>query len=200
MMSETATVTATVPPKPVSPVKESLKKFCEPWLKASWAQRRWWACLVLIYSSAFIAACYFFQTHYWLGVDTQRIKCIDATVFVVNIRKSMPQRDQIFAVTAMNAEPVIKNGTMMAMYIRGLPGDKVTITPDEKIYINDKLIATGMAHLHGVNPKDMRKFFGTRILGEDEYWVMGTLPMSFDSRYYGPVKSEQIKGRAYVLF
>ena len=88
----------------------------------------------------------------------------------------------------------------MAKYIRGVPGDKVTITPDEKIYINDKLVASGMAHLHGAKPKDMRKFFGTRVLGDDEYWVMGTRPMSFDSRYYGPVHRTQIEGRAYAVF
>lgn len=187
-------------PKAAFSVKEGLKKFCEPWIKASWQQRRWWGILVLIYSAAFIAAFYFFQTHYWLGIDSQRVKCIDATVFVISVKKSMPQRDQLFAIEARNTEPVIKNGKMMAKYIRGLPGDKVTITPDEKIYVNDKLIATGMAHLHGANPKDMRKFFGSRVLGDDEYWVMGTLPLSFDSRYYGPVKSDQIKGRAYVIF
>lgn len=181
-------------------LKAVFLKVCDPFLKASWAQRRWWGFLVLIYSSAFVLACWFFQTHYWLGIDSQKIRCIDATVFLVNVQKTMPQRDALYAVVAKNAEPVIQDGTVMAKYIRGMPGDKVTITSDEKIYVNDRLVASGMAHLHGMHPKAKAKFFGSRVLGDDEYWVMGTLPMSFDSRYYGPVTSEQIKGRAYVLF
>ena len=184
----------------VQSVKNLFLKICEPLLKASWEQRRTWAILVVVWSCAFMGAAYFFQTHYYIGVDSQQYRCIDARLFVVDLNKRNPERDQIFAFYAANAEPVIKDGELLAKYIRGMPGDKVTITPDEKIYVNDKLIAEGMAHLHGLNPKNARKFFGSRVLGEDEYWVMGTLPLSFDSRYYGPIKESQIRGRAYAIF
>lgn len=175
-------------------------KFCEPVMKASPYERSKWLVLVTVFSVACFGAEYWFYKNYRIGIDTQITKCIDATLFVVDLHKTKPERDKIFAFTAQGLEPIIKDGRRLAKYVRGMPGDKVTITPDEKIYINDKLIASGMAHLHGAKPKDMRKFFGSRVLKDDEYWVMGTLPMSFDSRYYGPIKGTQIEGRAYEIF
>ena len=184
----------------IEKTKAFAAKFCEPLIKATPYERSKWLVLTCVFASACVAGEYFFYTHYRVGIDTQKIRCLDEQLFIVDLKKTDPVKDKIFAITAEGIEPIIKDGTRMAKYIRGVPGDKVTITPDEKIYINDKLIASGMAHLHGAKPKDMRKFFGSRVLGDDEYWVMGTRPMSFDSRYYGPVHRTQIEGRAYAIF
>ena len=45
-----------------------------------------------------------------------------------------------------------------------------------------------------------KKFYGSRVLKDGEYWMMGTKYLSFDSRYWGPIKEDQIVARAYVIF
>ena len=35
---------------------------------------------------------------------------------------------------------------------------------------------------------------------ENEYWMMGTKPLSFDSRCWGPIHADQVVARAYPLF
>jgi conjugal transfer pilin signal peptidase TrbI len=37
-------------------------------------------------------------------------------------------------------------------------------------------------------------------LAQDDLWIMGATRDSFDSRYWGPLPSHQIIGRAYALF
>jgi len=178
-------------------IRSMCRELASPLLNSTPYERGKWFILVCVFSVVCFAASYLFYTNFRLGLDFQVYRCLDEWVY---IKDRKPQRDKIFAIEAYGAEPVIGNGTMMAKIIRGMPGDKVTITQDEKILINGKLIATGMDHLHGINPQKMDKFFGSRTLGPNEYWVMGTRQRSFDSRYYGPVRAYQIKGRAYALF
>lgn len=178
----------------------SFRNFCAPLLTADRRQMGKWFLGVMAGTAVIAAFSFFFESHYRIGLDFQRMKCINATVFLIDIKDTTPVRDKLFAVRSKGAEPVLKDGTRMAKFIRGVPGDRVTITEDQKIFVNDKLVAAGFYHLRRATPEAMKKFVGTRILGEDEYWLMGVLPMSFDSRYYGPVKRDQIEGRTYVLF
>ena len=88
----------------------------------------------------------------------------------------------------------------MAKYLAAGPGDTVEVTEDFRILVNDHLFARGLPHLTGLDPKALKAFIGRRVLMADQYWMLGTLPMSFDSRYWGPIHGDQIVGRAYVLF
>lgn len=79
----------------------------------------------------------------------------------------------------------------------GVPGDQVAIT-NQGITINGHKIE---------NSKIKYKIFEQMIhpgdiytLKSNEYWVMSSYNAdSFDSRYFGPVKRQQIKSRVYPL-
>lgn len=183
-----------------SRLRNFLHSLCEPYLKASAYERCQWAVLVCVFSAACVGAQYLFYRSWSIGIDNQIYRCIDARVYVVSKTDRIPVRDEIFAIVSKGAAPAIPDGELMAKYIRGLPGDKVTITEDAKIYVNGKLMGEGLYHLRDASEEERRKFIGSRVLKDDEYWVMGTLPRSFDSRYYGPVRGWQIKGRVYAAF
>lgn len=158
----------------IAMVRSFFCRLCEPYIKASTYERWQWATLVCVFSAAFIFAALWFQRSWIVGVDTQVYKCIDATVYIVSKRTKFPVKGEIFAIEAYNSEPVIKNGTLMAKYIRGVPGDKVTIDPDLSIYVNDKKVGKGFWHIRDADPRLVEKIIGTRVLKDDEYWVMGT--------------------------
>lgn len=111
-----------------------------------------------------------------------------------------PRRGRVFAYRAMQAEPIYANGTLMAKVLVAGPGDTVEVTPDFRVLVNEKTFARGLPHLKFADELTVKQFVGKRVLKADQYWMLGTLPMSFDSRYWGPIHADQIVGRAYVLF
>ena len=73
----------------------------------------------------------------------------------------------------------------------GLPGETVNYQ-DGKLYINGKYVKEEFSH-------EGTKDFDVITLGDDEYFVMGdNRKVSLDSRYIGPIKSKDIRGRTTI--
>lgn len=142
-----------------------------------------------------------FGQRYEIRYDPQVMSCIDAEILLIDTKDKSPRVGEVFAYRSKNAMPVYADGTHMAKYIAAGPGDRVEITEDLRILVNGKQWAQGLPHLSGMSIEEIRsKFCGVRTLGEDEYWMLGTSPRSFDSRYWGSISSAQLLGRAYTIF
>ena len=161
-------------------------------------RRFWVSSLTLL--GAVSAAGMGFQSRYRLGIDPQQTLSMDARVFVVDIKDRKIERGKSYVFSVRNASPVYEDGTEMVKRAVGLPGDVVRIDEYFSITVNGRPAGQGLWHLQNQDMRTVReRFTGTRVLGEDEYWMMGLSVKSFDSRYFGPVRSEQIRGRAYGL-
>ncbi len=87
----------------------------------------------------------------------------------------------------------------MVKILTGMPGIKSRSTisgrsPSMVMSSGEGLQLAGKLHL----PES--HFYGKATLKENNYWFMGKSLFSFDSRYWGTVKNDQIIGRAYPLF
>ena len=86
----------------------------------------------------------------------------------------------------------------------GLPGETVEIR-DKKVYINGRLMSEPFTqHVdpgvvqHRIQPRDN---LGPLVVPPESYFVMGdNRDQSLDSRFWGYVKREKIKGRAFLIY
>lgn len=74
-----------------------------------------------------------------------------------------------------------------------LPGETVSVDNDQvRVFTNQEQIILDEPYLGSTGNRNK-----TLTLGEDEYFVMGdNRAVSYDSRMWGPLKSEMVKGRA----
>jgi signal peptidase I len=91
----------------------------------------------------------------------------------------------------------------------GLPGETVEVK-DRKIYINGTVIDDSHAHYllpasssdyHEVTSYDVRERYGPVTVPANQYFVMGdNRDNSQDSRYWGFLPRENVKGKALVIY
>ncbi|NMT57244.1 S26 family signal peptidase [Vibrio parahaemolyticus] len=135
-----------------------------------------------------------------MGIDPQQEKCLPGyTFFLIDLNDQTLERGAVYAFQAKNMQPFYKDGTRMVKILTGMPGDKVEINDKWKITVNGDVVGEGL-QLAGKLHLPESHFYGKTTLKENNYWFMGKSPFSFDSRYWGTVKNDQIIGRAYPLF
>ena len=91
----------------------------------------------------------------------------------------------------------------------GLPGETLEVR-DKKVYINGTpldepyvhyLDAAGPSELREVTSTDVRDHFGPVTVPPDQYFMMGdNRDNSADSRYWGFLRRDYIKGKALVIY
>src|SRR5436190_2918681 len=92
----------------------------------------------------------------------------------------------------------------------GLPGETVELK-EKKVYINGKPLhepyahylqpVTGESELHEVTSFDVRERYGPVTVPANQYFVMGdNRDNSQDSRYWGFLPRENVKGRALLIY
>lgn len=88
--------------------------------------------------------------------------------------------------------PYVVRGSIIKKVVADA-GDHVCTTADNRLAINGKVIAPiADRDSHG---RPLPRWTGCRTLGAGEYFVFSDrIANSYDSRYYGPVKTEQIIG------
>ena len=82
--------------------------------------------------------------------------------------------------------------------VRGLPGDTVTVT-GRVVAVNGEAVGTAKTHAFDRRPLEP---IAATVIPPGHYYVQGTSPDSFDSRYRasGLVRSEQVLGTVVPLF
>ena len=84
-----------------------------------------------------------------------------------------------------------KENEIIIKRIIAMPGDTVSIK-NHTVYVNDEELKEDYAYGETSNYEEI-------TLGDDEYFILGdNRPISKDSRYFGPVKEDEIIGK--VIF
>lgn len=102
-----------------------------------------------------------------------------------------------FAGEARTAYPGL-DGQPFFKVVRGLPGDVVTVS-DRTVSVNGVVVGTAKAQAFDRRPLEP---IAPTVIPPGHYYVQGTGPDSFDSRYRssGLVRAEQVLGTVVPLF
>ncbi|MCG7878828.1 MAG: signal peptidase I [Candidatus Thiodiazotropha endolucinida] len=166
--------------------------------KESWTKFSIKATVVL---TVMVLAGMAFASRYSIVGDPQEVRCIpDYTVYLVDKKDTELKRGQLYMFLSKDLSPIYEEGTEMLKYLRAVPGDEVEIRDNDQIFINGEASEWGLGLAQEKLGQPSSNFHGKTKLGDDQYWFLGTSPKSFDSRYWGAVKRENIIGRAYPLF
>lgn len=155
--------------------------------------------LAIVY---FIVLVFVFYGRVVIAVPAQATSCLNSIIFLVNFeQKPKVERGEIIAFTFVGETPVLKTGDKVLKLVAAIPGDVVRVT-EHALYINNikhpkaKPMSKNLNTLSHAASKYEREV----TLQDGEYFVIGETVDSYDSRYWGTIKHEQITGKAYAVF
>lgn len=154
---------------------------------------------LLVLSLAMVLAAGYVGARYRIGIDSQQDRCLpDTSVYLIDRWDKTPVKKAPYAFRAQGLAPIYPDGTTMLKRMTGLPGDTVVVTADW-VRIEGVIVSRGMALSErlGVEPA---AFARELTLEEGAFWFSGETPISFDSRYWGPVDEKQLIGRARSMW
>jgi len=134
-----------------------------------------------------------FNTQYGVFLDMAETRCLPEYLYVGYPREAELKRGDVVSFKANDQIMFnIMTGKRIAKMIAGMPGDHV-VSNSSGLFINGKFIAKrhpiSLKNLaaKGKQPMDM-----DRVLAPGELVVIGTLPRSFDSRYWGVLPASTV--------
>lgn len=85
-----------------------------------------------------------------------------------------------------------RDNQLVVKRVVAVPGDTLTINADG-LYINSQLVDEPYLTEEGKTATYMESGCNYRILAEDEYYLLGdNRAISYDSRYYGPIRESDV--------
>lgn len=129
--------------------------------------------------------------------------CLPGRFFLVDKHQRQAPRGALLAFRTDSRTKIYEPGTRFVKLVRGVEGDEVLIDNQG----NMSIAGPDGAYKDALEPQVMvllRKRpsdYAVRYrIPPGHYFVMGTLPDSYDSRYWGLVGPEQVVGKAVRIY
>jgi len=171
--------------------------------RSDWRRWRGYALGLLLAVVALVAAQPLAE-RFRIGVGIQQALCLPPyRVFLID-RHARPRRGEYLAFRSdERLLPWFPPGMIVIKALHGVAGDHVVVA--DTVQINGQVVATpsltlGITPLAGALRRQPEDFRRDEIVPAGAWWVMGQTLDSFDSRYWGYVREEQVIGRAYALW
>jgi signal peptidase I len=155
--------------------------------------------LVLLLPMLYLSS--IFTDNYKIVFNEQEDKSIPGSVWYVDLNDKDVDINNIVAfkppVLPTKFEDYSDREIHFLKFVKAKEGDLITIKAD-KVYVN-KTYLTSISRAVVKNLDLTVKDIEYR-LNENEYFVFGDHPRSYDSRYFGPVKINLVIGESHEIF
>lgn len=165
--------------------------------KSGGADRRIFIALFL--TALLLADCFWFKPLITVGIDPQKERCLPnlhAALMIHRPPRTVHDGDLLFwkpqgALAGFKEQFILKE-------VAGVPGDRLTIAGG-KVMINGKVVVEGFP-LARYYHKPSGSFERDEVIPPGKLFVIGTHPLSNDSRYWGYLDAGRLSGFAYRIF
>ncbi|MGI2205202.1 S26 family signal peptidase [Shewanella oncorhynchi] len=138
-----------------------------------------------------------FSHSYKLILVLNSDKCLPGSVFVVDTQQKKVNSGELVMFKSPQTD-ILPAGINIIKLVAGVEGDRVDIGRFSVTNKNHKFPAPIDSAANALNI-DVQKLIGTRTVENGGIFVLGTEPGSYDSRFFGSIKTQQVIGRAYLI-
>lgn len=161
---------------------------------------------VVIVAGSFILYFFYFSARYTLAYPPGESACLNASFFLVD-KWDVDIKQGDLAYFEMNVEnQFYPTGLRWIKKVAALPNSTVTVNENNVVVDEVKEFPLNISHIintlniSGKGIGEIEDYTRTLQLKNDEVFMIGETINSFDGRFWGPLKKEQIKGKAYAIF
>jgi conjugal transfer pilin signal peptidase TrbI len=146
----------------------------------------------------------YFAARYDVGFNGASLACLNARLFLVDTWDQDIKEGDLVAFSMQQENDYFPRGLKWIKIAAGKPNSNISIEPNRvatssgrQYHVSMNLMIT---YLKRKNPNTTYSdFTGETRMGANEWFVLGETPASYDSRYWGPIKTKDIIGKAYAI-
>lgn len=162
--------------------------------------KSWFFIKATVASLVTVGAFMWFTHNYAVGFDIQKGSySINHRIVLIDKHDATVKRGGYMAFKAARMIAPFVDGQTVVKVVSGLPGDKIQLSSDG-LFINGEFKGAPLPFLESKQTGEkvyVKDFTGQ--VPDGHYFVTGTNPRSYDSRYWGFVEPERIIGKAHGL-
>jgi len=148
-----------------------------------------------------IAATFFyFTSRYTIAINGAASDCLRASVFLVDKWDQQIRKGDLAAFTMNNENAVHGTGQNWIKKAVATGGMRLNVTENEVVINGKELIKSTLTYSLNYLDLSMKDVPSFVVVPDGEFFMMGETITSYDSRYWGTVKQQDILGKAYALF
>jgi conjugal transfer pilin signal peptidase TrbI len=159
-----------------------------------WRWYRLYIPLALVITLTFL--CYSFTLNYKLVFVGNSDRCIPGWLFVVK-KGVLPKAGELAMVLSHETD-IMPSGVKIIKLVAGVAGDTVKVDK-YKVVNASKIYYAPLEEAALFLEKNVEDLTGNYIVPNNSYFMIGTFPGSYDSRFFGAIVDKQVVGRAYLI-
>lgn len=145
-----------------------------------------------------------FSSRFSISINRAASNCLNVSVVLVDEWETKAREGNLMAFEMPADHPLSDGQTLWLKQAVAGPGSTVTVHPD-KVIVNS-VDGSTTTYKRSMQPVieyfklDVTTLVASYTMQENEWFMLGETPSSYDSRFWGPVKSNAFRGQGFGLF
>jgi type IV secretory pathway protease TraF len=147
----------------------------------------------------------YFAGRYTIGFNQAPENCLKTSLFIIDHHDRNVKAGDLVAFSMNNENHFFPQGMQWVKRIAAEPNSTVSVSRYEVNINNERTIPLDMSGVMFTIGKTFPEtryedYVGVRYTGDDEWFLVGETIYSYDSRFWGNVKTQDIIGKAYAIW